>query len=169
MEQNSFRRSPMRQSMIKYLEHLADKINDMPTQNITNLFFNYVNYCKNMGVVTRYEKFDFSQEFTFTDKFKQELLSDIENSIAIAKTKTFFISTPSVMVNNNNSQEQNQIVTIKVIEDAFRESLTGGQYDKIQKMIRDKSDKKSFGDYLASLGKDVLSGVLSNIITSTMI
>lgn len=122
-----------------------------------------------MGVVTRYEKFDFSQEFTFTDKFKQELLSDIENSIAIAKTKTFFISTPSVMVNNNNSQEQNQIVTIKVIEDAFRESLTGGQYDKIQKMIRDKSDKKSFGDYLASLGKDVLSGVLSNIITSTMI
>ncbi|PRY35933.1 hypothetical protein CLV58_11361 [Spirosoma oryzae] len=65
---------------------------------------------------------------------------------------------------------QSQTVNLNVVISSLREELTGKQFNEIDSIIKSKSDledkKSSLKDKLGSFGSDVLSGVLSSLLTN---
>lgn len=75
----------------------------------------------------------------------------------------------ATLVNNiSNSNYQNQSQCVNAVDNALRKFLTVEQYTELAEMIKELSNKDNIMNRIKDLGHDVLAGVLSTIISSTI-
>lgn len=89
---------------------------------------------------------------------------NIEMARSAAVTKNQGNNTTSISNLNSNQQEQSN--EVQVIYEALRKSLTGEQLDEMKELVQNKADKKSIKEKLLSFGSDVLSNVLTTLIST---
>lgn len=75
---------------------------------------------------------------------------------------------PSISITNNNSQSQNQ--SISLVVDILKDELTGRQLKELKDILDSKityeTKRKSVFDKIKSFGSDVAANILANIITN---
>jgi len=76
----------------------------------------------------------------------------------------------SVTINNQHHIHQSQTVTVELLKEALRYSLTGQQLKEVEDIVKNEKDparaKSKVVDKLASFGSNVLSNVLASVITN---
>ena len=85
------------------------------------------------------------------------------------------MSGTTINVNQNQSQQQNQTQhqNFELFMDAIKDHLTIGQFQELQKIVKETPNvedaKPKIIDKLKSFGGNILSGILTNIITNPTI
>jgi hypothetical protein len=108
----------------------------------------------------------------FRKQWKDLLNGYIFELEILEKPKTFQNSTHGglhLTVNQNQSQEQKQMIEIKLIIDIIKDELTGKQLNELKSIIQDnKIEKKNekIAEKLISFGSNVASGILGNILSN---
>ncbi|MEA4937628.1 MAG: hypothetical protein VB102_13475 [Paludibacter sp.] len=75
----------------------------------------------------------------------------------------------NLTVNQNQSQEQIQMIELKLIVDIIKDELTGKQLNELKSIIQDtKIEKKNekIAEKFISFGSNVASGILGNILSN---
>lgn len=87
-------------------------------------------------------------------------------------TKDSKVVDNSVNVHVNQTQSQQQSQSLDLFMDIIKEELTGKQYKEIKEIVETESNptqvKTKLVDKIRSFGIDVVSNIISNIITATL-
>ncbi len=87
-------------------------------------------------------------------------------------TKDAKVVDKSVNVHVNQTQSQQQSQSLDLFMDIIKEELTGKQYKEIKEIVETESNptqvKTKLVDKIRSFGIDVVSNIISNIITATL-
>ena len=81
---------------------------------------------------------------------------------------------PSIVINNKNSQTQNQTITIQLFTKAIEDELTISQIKELKRIVdEEKGDvekaKPKIVDKLKSFGESLSSNIVANILTNPTI
>lgn len=167
---NSNRISPMRQGMLDFFDEQEARVQELAPSELEVELKSFMNYCLTLKITTCFTGCSSCKGFVFDEKLKTDFLAAIKTARACALSIP--LDSASNVVNsitNSNHQEQSQTVNIKVIEEALRKSLTGEQYDEIMDLIKTKPDKKTLRSRLADFGQDVLAGIVSSVISASLL
>ena len=90
--------------------------------------------------------------------------------VNVAKDSKVVDNSVNVHVNQTQSQQQSQSLDIFI--DIIKDELTGKQYKEIKEIVETESNptqvKTKLVDKIRSFGIDVVSNIISNIITATL-
>lgn len=90
--------------------------------------------------------------------------------VNVAKDSKVVDKSVNVHVNQTQSQQQSQ--SLDVFIDIIKDELTGKQYKEIKEIVETESNptqvKTKLVDKIRSFGIDVVSNIISNIITATL-
>lgn len=158
--------SPQHQAQIFFFDNLKEKVNvaNPTNEGLCDLLEVFVNFCNTVGIINSFTGLRSLQCVTFDERLKRSLLMNIEMARSAAVTKNQGNNTTSISNLNSNQQEQSN--EVQVIYEALRKSLTGEQLDEMKELVQNKADKKSIKEKLLSFGSDVLSNVLTTLIST---
>lgn len=120
-----------------------------------------------------------SKEFTensnsprFFDKMLAILQACLEMPQIINDTKNLNIIDKSINVHVSQNQSQRQSQSLDFFMDLIKDELTGKQYKEIKEIIETEPNpalaKAKLVDKIKSFGIDVVSNIISNIITTVL-
>ena len=111
-------------------------------------------------------------------KFLKQMIGILE-SIKAIPTKIDDLETkpsngPSVVINNNNSQSQNQVLNVDLFTKAIEDVLTVSQIKELKKVVEEEGGnvekaKPKLIEKLKSFGEDLSSSIVANILTNPTI
>ena len=81
---------------------------------------------------------------------------------------------PSVVINNNNSQSQNQVLNIDLFTKAIEDVLTVSQIKELKKVVEEEDGdvekaKPKLMEKLKSFGENLSSNIVANLLTNPTI
>lgn len=157
---------PAIQARIDFFERLESDVQKASIGNeLRILYEKFGNFCANLSICHAFGNFAYDNDICNED-FRKELLSNIDMAKSVCMSKRDGLSSgSSLTIHNTNQQEQNQSLSLELIE-SIRKTLTGEQYDELMELIRKKADKKTLTEKIKDFGIDVVSGVLAGIISS---
>lgn len=160
---------PAIQARVDFLERLESDVEKASIGNeIRVLYEKFAAFCVNLRIAQSLGNHAYNNE-TCNDDFRKELLSNIDMAKSVCLSKRDGLSSsPSLTINNTNQQEQNQNLSLELME-CIRKSLTGEQFDELIELIQKKADKKTFCEKIKDFGIDVVSRVLAGIITGQIV
>ena len=156
---------PAIQARVDFLERLESDVEKASVGNeIRVLYEKFAAFCVNLSIAQSLGNHAYDNN-TCNEDFRKELLSNIDMAKNVCLSKRDGLSSsPSLTINNTNQQEQNQNLSLELME-CIRKSLTGEQFDELMELIQKKADKKTLCEKIKDFGIDVVSGVLAGIIS----
>lgn len=151
---------PAIQARIDFLKKLGDDVkNASKIDDIYRLYDNFRHFCANFKIVHELDKaIPYRYSEPKTKYIKMDLLADIDMVKNVCLSNGYAFSSCPYLINSS-----------LLLTESVRKTLTGEQFDELLEMIQKKVDKNVICNRIKDFGIDVVSEILSSIITNQIL